>query len=298
MRKNSIVKILALLLLVSVSFLSCKDKAGKQAVHAGHQQQEQYTCPMHPQIIKDQPGACPICGMQLVLKEANRELVSDSAVTMLAKPVNAQVVASIPAITPSGGTRIVSTTVNGIISYDTRKQTSLSSRVNGRIERLLIKYNYQPVRKGQLIMEVYSPDLAAAQRELIFVAGRSPELLPGAKQRLLLLGMSPAQVEQVIKTGNILYRVPVYSNSDGYILDQSAVSAGNITAAPAMASAATTNDGMGGMPGGSAASNTNISQPAPTPTPVMIREGQYITAGQPIFTIYQANNLVAEFALS
>jgi Cu(I)/Ag(I) efflux system membrane fusion protein len=150
MRKNSIVKILALLLLVSVSFLSCKDKAGKQAVHAGHQ------------------------------KEANNELVSDSAVTMLAKPANAQVVASIPPITPSGGTRIVSTTVNGIISYDTRKQTSLSSRVNGRIERLLIKYNYQPVRKGQLILEVYSPDHAAELRELIFVAGRSRELLPGA----------------------------------------------------------------------------------------------------------------------
>lgn len=298
MRKNYIVNILALLLLVSIGILSCKGKDGKSPAHAGHEQHQQYTCPMHPQIVKDKPGTCPICGMDLVKKDANNELMIDSAVTMLAKPVNEQVVASVPAIMPLGGTRIASSTISGIISYDTRRQSSLSSRINGRIESLLIKYNYQPVRKGQLIMEIYSPDLAAAQRELIYVASNSPALLPGAKQRLLLLGMSPSQVEQVIKSGNILYRVPVYSNSDGYILDQSAISAAGATtaAAPAMATAPTADDGMG-MSGSSAASSTTVSVPAPTPTPVLVREGQYVTAGQTIFTIYQATDLIAAFAL-
>lgn len=298
MRKNYIVKILALLLLVPVSILSCRDKASRQSVHAGHQQHQQYTCPMHPQIIRDQPGTCPICGMELVLKDANKELVMDSAMTLLAKPVNEQVVASIPAITPTGGTRIVSSSINGIITYDTRKQTSLSSRISGRIEKLLIKYNYQPVRKGQLIMEIYSPDLAAAQRELIYVAANSPALLPGARQRLLLLGMAPAHVDQVIKTGNISYRVPVYSNSDGYILDQSAVStAGTTSAAPVLASTAPANDGMSGMSGGSTANNATVSLSAPATTPVIIREGQYVSAGQSVFTIYQATGLIAAFAL-
>jgi hypothetical protein len=213
---------------------------------------------------------------------------------MLTKATNEQVIASIPAIKAETGTRISSVEVSGMISYDTRNQTSLASRVSGRIEKLLVKYNYQPVRKGQLIMEIYSPDLAAAQRELIFVANNSPAMLPGAKQRLLLLGMPANQVEQVLKTGKILYRVPVYSSTNGYILEQSAKPTAVSTAT--MGQATTGESGMEGMGGGSPAANSNTSLPVTTPTPVMIREGQYIGAGQTVFTIYQATNLVAEFA--
>lgn len=299
MRKNYIVKVLSGILLVSVSLISCKDKAGGQPSHDNHKQAQQYTCPMHPQVLKEQPGTCPICGMELVLKDSNKELVVDSSVALLTKSTNEQVIASIPAITAETGTRISSVEVNGRVTYDTRQQTSLASRVSGRIEKLLVKYNYQPVRKGQLIMEIYSPDLAAAQRELLFVANSSPEMLAGAKQRLILLGMPANQVERVIKTGKILYRVPVYSNADGYILDQSA-----LTAAPAAVNAPTMGQpvgggsGMEGMGSGSSTGNISATQPVTTPTAVMIREGQYVNAGQTVFTIYQATttNLVAEFA--
>ncbi|MDF2191335.1 efflux RND transporter periplasmic adaptor subunit [Paraflavitalea sp. CAU 1676] len=297
MRKNYIVKMLAAILLASVSLFSCKDKAGSQATHAGHKQAQQYTCPMHPQVIRDQPGTCPICGMELVLKDANKELVVDSSVALLTKPTNERVIASIPAIKAETGTRISSVEVSGRITYDTRNQTSLASRVSGRIEKLLVKYNFQPVMKGQLIMEIYSPDLAAAQRELIFVANNSPEMLAGAKQRLILLGLPANQVEQVIKTGKISYRVPVYSNANGYILEQSAIPTTPAAAgASTMGQPAAAASGMEGMGGGSPASNSNVLLPVTTPTPVMIREGQYVNAGQMIFTIYQATNLVAEFA--
>ncbi|MBO9729582.1 MAG: efflux RND transporter periplasmic adaptor subunit [Chitinophaga sp.] len=223
--------------------------------------------------------------------DAHREPAMDSNVASLTLPVNTRVVASIPAIRPESGTRIYASTVNGIVTYDTRNQTSVASRVAGRIERLLIKYNYQPVRKGQLIMEVYSPDLAAAQRELLYVARSGTEMLTAAKQRLQLLGMQPAQIEQVLKTGNILYRVPVYSNSDGYILEKSAAG----PAPAATPAAAPAGDGMGAMSGGSTAAST------PTPaavasTPILLREGQYVSAGQSLFTIYQAQTLVAELA--
>lgn len=261
MRKNYIVNILAFLLLVPVIITSCKEKAGSSA-HAGH-----------------------------------NELVIDSSITLLAKPANKQVIATIPAITASSGTRIASVQVNGVIAYDTRKQTTLSSRVSGRIEKLLVKYNFQPVRKGQLIMEIYSPDLAAAQRELIFVAQNSPDMLPGAKQRLLLLGMSAGQVEQVLRTGKVLYRVPVYSNTNGYILEQAALTTAITTSnVPAMAQSTPSGGGMEGMGGSGAVGSNNISLPTPATTPVMIREGQYVSAGQTVFTIYEATNLVAEFA--
>jgi Cu(I)/Ag(I) efflux system membrane fusion protein len=218
---------------------------------------------------------------------------ADSSMTRWTKPVNAQVIATIPVISPEGGTRIYTSQVNGVITYDTRNQTSIASKVGGRIERLLIKYNYQPVRKGQLIMEVYAPDLAAAQRELLYIAANGGELLAQAKQRLQLLGMPPALIEQVLKTRSIIYRIPVYSNSDGYILEKTAAA----TATPtAMAPAAASGDGMGGMETGGATPQNTTPSAAPAATPVLLREGQYVSAGQSLFTIYQASSLVAEFA--
>lgn len=256
MRKNYIVKIM-IVLLVLFGMVSCKDKTSKQS---------------------------------------NNELVIDSNIAALTKPVNAQVMASIAVITAEKGSRIFPVEINGVIGYDSRNNTSISSRVSGRIEQLLIKYNYQPVNKGQLIMQVYSPDLAAAQRELLYIArsGEEHGMLDKAKQRLLLLGIHKAQIEQVLKTGNILYRVPVYSNSTGYILDQKTIALP--AAAPIASPANPAGDGMSGMGAGSSLP----AQPAmsdPASSPVLIREGQYISAGQPLFTIYQAKNLVAEFSL-
>lgn len=224
--------------------------------------------------------------------ERHQEPVIDTNIARLARPVNEQVVTTIPVIKPESGSRLHSLIAYGVVTYDTRAETSIASRVAGRIERLLIKYNYQPVKKGQLIMEVYSPDLAAAQRELLYVARQQPDLLPAARQRLQLLGMPPLQIDHVLKTGNILYRVPVYSSSDGYILEKTAAT--NPTP-PATNTAAASPGGMGGMEGGS--STTPLPAPeAPAASPVLLREGQYVSAGQSLFTIYQAQNLVAEFS--
>lgn len=230
------------------------------------------------------------CQNRPAAPQGHREPAADSAAVALAQPVNMRVIADMPAVTAETGSRIYTAKANGIVTYDTRQQTGIASRVGGRIEKLLIRYNYQPVKKGQLIMEIYSPDLAAAQQELLFTAQKSPDMLAGARQRLLLLGMQPAQVTQVLNTGKILYRVPVYSNSNGYILEKTAAA----TAAPSAAAPAAAAGGMGDMGGGSSAA---IPAPAaPAASPVMLREGQYVSAGQTLFTIYQAHNLVAEFA--
>jgi len=297
MRKNYIVKILVVLIIAVIGFVSCKNKSGK-GMHAAHEQAQQYTCPMHPQIVRDSPGKCPICGMDLVPKTANKELLIDSNIVSLAKPVNAQVIATIPVISPESGTRIFSVEVKGTITYDTRNQTSIASRVSGRIEKLYIKYNYQPVRQGQLIMEIYSPDLAAAQRELVFIArtGVNDNMLSKAKQRLLLLGMQSAQIEQLIKTGKILYRVPVYSSVGGYILEKQ-VATNIANSAPASSgSTAAGSDGMDNMGGSSTTTSSGSSASVSSSTPVLFREGQYVNAGQSLFTIYRTGSLVAEFA--
>lgn len=239
-------------------------------------------------------GACRNKPAQPV-HHAHQEAAIDSNITQLTAPVNARVIGTIPVVQPRKGTRTYPLQLQGIVAYDTRNKTSLASRIAGRIERLYVKYNYQPVNKGQRIMEVYAPDLAAAQRELLLIADDgNPGLLAQAKQRLVLLGMRMVEIEQVLRSRQILYHIPVFSNSDGYILEQLAPAAAAGPAAMPAASAA--GDGMGGMNAQSAATPAPALS-SPATTPILLREGQYITAGQPLFSIYQANSLLAEFAM-
>jgi hypothetical protein len=306
MRKGYIVSISSILVIGLLLLASCKGKEtapGKDAHQ--HAATQQYTCPMHPQIVQDKPGKCSICFMGLVPKNGavSGEGV-DSSLSPLLKPVSQQVVASTPTIIPESGTRIFSREVQGSIIYDTRRQTSLASRVSGRIERLYIKYNYQPVRKGQLIMEIYSPELAAAQQELLYLSrvDQNSSLLQKARQRLMLLGMGEGQIRQVIRSGKPLYRVPVYSGASGYILERSAAQ----TSAPTQSAVSGTSTDAGGSMGAmgaggstmgsSSASTSNATGIPAESSPVLIREGQYVSAGQSIFTIYNNNSLVAEFA--
>lgn len=262
MRKNYIVKGALVLITGSLLIISCAKKK-KDAQHVD-------------------PGVVHI----------------DSNLAHLLKPSNEQVVSTLPLIKAEYGTRIFTEEAQGIINYDSRNQASVASRISGRIERLWIKYNYQPVRKGQVIMEVYSPDLAAAQQELLFLKRTETDskMLAGARQRLMLLGMSASGVDQLMKTGKVNYRIPVYSNADGYILEKSvALSAPSIAGSTASAAGP---DGMSGMGGsGSSAAAVPAATASPANAPVMLREGQYVSAGQSLFTIYNASQLVAEFAL-
>lgn len=263
MKKNYIVRGLTLVLLTGVMVISsCKDNKKVADAH-------------------NDPGALNI----------------DSNLAHLLKPSNEQVVSTLPVIKAEYGTKIFVEDAQGVISYDARNQNSIASRVSGRIERLLIKYNYQPVQKGQLIMEIYSPDLAAAQQELLFLRHSETDqtLLQRAKQRLMLLGMTSDAVNRVIKTGKVNYRIPVYSNADGYILERSA--AGPAAAAPSAATAAgSAGDGMSSMGASSSSPAAPASAPTTVNSPVLLREGQYVSAGQSLFTIYNADKLIAEFA--
>lgn len=225
--------------------------------------------------------------------------VPDTSLNYLLNPVNEQVISQVPLIRAQKGSSIYMREVQGRVAYDTRNQITLASRVSGRIEKLYIKYNYQPVKKGQLIMEIYSPDLAAAQRELLLIqqSGNEDGMLQSAKQRLLLLGMDQQQISKVLRTGQIAYTIPVYSHATGFILEKQAASA---APPPAPMSSSAANTGMDNMASGGSPQSMPASQTAPTEvnSAVLIREGQYLNAGQNIFTIYRTGDLVVEFSLS
>ena len=229
---------------------------------------EVYTCSMHPQIIRDKPGTCPICGMELVRKlMPGEELMASADLNQLTKPTNASVVSSIRTISPIIKTLDVKSEAKGVIAHDTRKVITLSARYGGRIEKLYVRYNQQEIRKGQKIMEVYSPELVTAQRELLYVLENDADniqIVTLAKQKLSLLGMTDAQLNTLISSKTESNSFAIYSPTDGYIMD-------HILA------------------------NTTMEGNSNAASELRIREGKYITSGESLFTVVSHSDLWAEF---
>jgi membrane fusion protein, copper/silver efflux system len=244
--------------------------------HAGHEEaaKEEYTCPMHPEIIRNEPGSCPICGMDLVMKEKGGTAIADISMEALLKPTNEFVVSAVQVTTMKQQELPVEVEAVGTIAYDTRQTGTISSRIAGRIERLYVRYRFQEVKKGQRIMDVYSPELMTAQQNLLFILKNDPTnvtLIDAARHRLLLLGMSESQVQQVVRTGKPLFSVAVYSNYSGHIHETTTLDPIAATSPSAGATMAAT--------------------PPSTTQELSLKEGMYLQKGQSVFTVYNPSRL-------
>lgn len=290
--KNSICLIIISLLVITGC--GTKDK---------HVQQEntRYTCPMHPQIVSNTPGTCPICKMDLVPLSGHGQVSSSDSLKFLVKPTNELVQANIATVKPQSGKRFGENVIRGVINYNSNNWKSISSRISGRIERLYVKYNYQPVSKGQKIMDIYSPDLANAQQELLFLKqNNEPALMESARRKLRLLGMSDTQIASTIKTGKVDYTISIYSPYSGYLAEGSIKGGSQAGTAQAGSTMITDDDNsaMGGnaMSGGATPSSAAVPDINGT-SPVSVREGQYVGAGQKLFDLISASSVWAEFYL-
>ena len=247
---------------VVIGTASCNNK--EETDHTAHdQKKEVYTCPMHPEIIREAPGSCPICGMDLVKKETGSEAIKDVQLEAVLKPVDGFVISTVQVTSVEQRDEDIELDVVGTVAYDTRQAGAISSRVNGRIEKLYVRYKYQPVQKGQRIMDIYSPELMTAQQNLLFLLRNDPNntsLINAAKDRIRLMGMSAAQVATVVRTGEAIYSVPVFSNYSGYVTEI------NNTA--------------------NAVSADNMQQAATSNQQLAIKEGMYVQSGQAVFTVY------------
>lgn len=278
--KNVISFSTILLLATVLLFSACKDqKKDKPAAHE-HKESEVYTCPMHPEIVRNAPGSCPLCGMDLVRKETGNKAVADVALETLLRPSNAYVVSDVPVTALEKREEAVELNVVGTVAYDTRQVGSVASRVGGRIEKLYVRYKYQPVKKGQRIMDIYSPELMTAQQNLLFLlrndAGNVP-LIEAAKDRLLLMGMTNAQVLTLMRTRKPQYAVPVFSAYNGFVTNLGAASTGAATSGTgAMGSSG---EGMQQTPA------TGISGGGA----LQLREGSYVQSGQAVLSVYNAD---------
>ncbi len=264
-RGLSILILLIVYYLLPILFTACKNK--KIAVVENVQKKELWTCSMHPEIIRDKPGTCPICGMELVKKVEDATVHTEIMLNDLLQPTDRFVVSSIPVITLKRSAGLVEVHALGTVAYDTRLVNTISARISGRIEKLYVKYRYQHIMKGQRIMDIYSPELLTTEQELLFLIKNDPansSLINAAKQKLLLLGVSQGQLQQIIRSQKPSLSITVYGNYSGHIHE-----AGNT------------------MPGmNSQEQKMDISR---TTEELPIKEGMYIEKGQVIFQVFSVD---------
>jgi Cu(I)/Ag(I) efflux system membrane fusion protein len=264
-------KAIKIILLAFIAALSACSNPKPAPVTVQAKSEVKYTCPMHPQILEDHPGSCPICGMTLVKKSGQASEGAGISLNTVLQPVNSSVVSTINAIVPEQKEIETHISADGYLDFDTRTFNNIASRFSGRIEKLYIKYAFQEIHAGQRIFDIYSPDMVTAQQDLLYISKNSPQetgLINAARQKLLLQGMTNEQVNQVAKNGKPFYSLPVYSPYDGHVHDMP-------------------HSQMGGAADEKAATDFSNN------LPLAIKEGMYVEKGQTLFNVVNPHRLWA-----
>jgi Cu(I)/Ag(I) efflux system membrane fusion protein len=209
--------ILGLIILCSgLIFSACTEE------HEKHAEAGKYTCPMHPQIVNNGPGTCPICKMDLVPVNSaggkNELSLSESQIQL----------ANIHTMVINRTDFSTSKVLNGRLIVDPEQTEVISSRYAGRIEKLFVKEMGRSVSKGQPIFQIYSEELQTLQQDYLLqlkqVAAFPEEKIyqsmrEAAKNKLRLFGYSDAQIRALTTTGKTAPVLTVYSSASGIVTE-------------------------------------------------------------------------------
>ena len=181
-----------------------------------------WTCSMHPQIQKDGPGKCPLCGMDLIPLDSsmdNEETLPDevpmSASAMKLAELQTYVVKKEK---PEKEIRLL-----GKVKADERRMYSQAVHFPGRVEKLYINFTGESVRKGQKLATVYSTELVTAQKELFEVLKddwTSPALVEAARTKLRQWKFTDVQIAELEKSGKVQTNVDILSDYSGYVIQR------------------------------------------------------------------------------
>lgn len=212
----------------------------QQHQHAEHQQEQeqaqQYVCPMHPEVIKDHPGECPICGMDLVAKQSQQNMshsmkgnmqstMSPAAPTF---DVNEQQQRALRVTTVAAERKSLQPKLvaQGQVAWQQSAQYHVHPRAEGWVEQLYADVEGQWVEQGAKLYQIYSPELVVAQDDYLQLldslsnVGNSTEqqrFKERGQRRLKLLGMTDQQISQLEQTQQTRYRIDYFAPQAGYV---------------------------------------------------------------------------------
>jgi len=190
-----------------------------------------YTCGMHPQIIQDHPGNCPICGMKLTPVHSDAAAGSNAAgsAAIAVDAATRQTMNLRTATVLTGPLRKVVRTV-GTIDYNETAIADVSTRFKGWIEKLEVDATGQLVHKGEPLFEVYSPDLYDAQVEFLQVVTNSFKKFKSviaqrqtAIRNLKNFDVTDAQISEIESNRHVLRTLSMPAPISGFVIEKDAV---------------------------------------------------------------------------
>ena len=187
---------------------------------------------MHPHIQRDGPGQCPICGMDLipVPEQASDDMDMGRQLSVSASQKALMRIETAPAERrfPVASLRLV-----GKVTYDETNLAYITAWIPGRIDRLFVDYTGLTVKKGDHMVELYSPELFSAQEELLqanrglrdvsksglsSLRESAKGTVKAARDKPRLWGLTASQINQLEKTGKPQENVTIFSPASGCLL--------------------------------------------------------------------------------
>ncbi|MBL7969256.1 MAG: efflux RND transporter periplasmic adaptor subunit [Prolixibacteraceae bacterium] len=179
---------------------------------------EVWTCSMHPNIRMEEPGKCPICAMDLIPLSTMSSSGSDAMAVHFTK--EAAQLANVQTSVVSSQNPEKELRLYGKVQADERLLQNQVAHISGRVEKLLVNFTGEPVRKGQKLAVIYSPELVTAQQELLEAAKTKqlqPEIYEAAKEKLRQWKLSDAQVSTIENSHNIQSNIDIEANTSGIV---------------------------------------------------------------------------------
>ncbi|MDA0321967.1 MAG: efflux RND transporter periplasmic adaptor subunit [Verrucomicrobia bacterium] len=248
-KKKMIMIVAAALLIGSIIGRGCSGhrSADIESRHAGDQEAKVkfWTCSMHPEIQLPEPGKCPKCGMNLIPVMASHE--ADDAPMSLRELKLSRTAQALADVETSPVERRFATAeirMVGKVDYDETKLAYLTAWVPGRLDRLYVDYTGVEVKKGDHMVSIYSPELLAAQEELIqavktveslkgsdspLVKDRTADTVVSSREKLRLWGLTEEQIKGIEKRGTPDDHLTIYSPISGIVIHKNALEGGYVT---------------------------------------------------------------------
>ena len=188
--------------------------------HIESSENQIWTCSMHPQIRKTEPGKCPLCGMDLIPLNTDESGSNPMAIQM---SPTAMKLANVQTTIVGNQKPEKEIRLNGKVQPDERMVVSQSSHIPGRIEQLQVNFTGEFVQKAQTLATIYSPDLVMAQEELFEaskIKNSQPALYEAAREKLKNWKLTDKQINHLLTSEKKLENFPVTADVSGVVLSK------------------------------------------------------------------------------